>query len=84
MNKESTITERIYRKDLATKNRYLKSLGIKSFAEFFHQLTLYIQNHKRNEFYSKLTSRDEYRKPLTGCKIDKSKIIIQNRVATFV
>lgn len=79
---EDTTTARIYKKDIATKNRYLKSLGIKSFAEFFHQLTLHIQNHKRNEFYNKLTSRDEYQKSLTGCKIDKTKLNIQKTVTT--
>jgi len=77
-----TTTERIYKKDVATKNRYLKSLGIKSFADFFHELTLHVQNHKRQEFYSKLTSRDDFQRPLSGCKIDKKKLYIQKTGAT--
>lgn len=40
--------------------------------------------HIISEFYSKLTSRDNYIKPLplTGCRIDKSKVCIQKRGAS--
>ena len=81
MNKEDTFTARLYKKDKPTLRRYLKKSGIKSIAEFFHQLTIFVQNNKRYEFYNKLTSRDNYHRPLRGCKIDKSKICIQKIVS---
>lgn len=77
-----TTTERIYKKDIATAKRYMKKLKIKSFAELISMWFDYVDKRIKNNFYDQLTTRDNFKRLLSNCKIDKKKICIQKIGAT--
>lgn len=58
-------------------------MGFKSFAEFCDKLTIHVENKTQDDFYKKLCPRDNYERPLSHCKIDKSKGCIQKKSTSF-
>lgn len=80
---KATTTKRVYKEDTPTLARWMKKLKIKSFPELIHRWINEVDLKVHENFYNQLTSRTNYQKPLSGCKIDKSKICIQKNSAVY-
>jgi hypothetical protein len=78
--KKTTIE--IYAADLQTWHRWCKKMKLKS-APLMHEIMSAVQNKVRDKLYAQLTTRDDFKKPLSGCKIDKSKISIEKSGSSF-
>ena len=68
---KNTTTIEIPKKRLEWWRNCCKIKNMKS-AELFDSLVIHIQNKKRQEFYLSLPMPNDFRKPLTGKKIDKN------------
>ena len=76
MNNLKETTTRIYEVDNDVYNRWAKSYGV-SKAELFHMIVNEGNRIKRRKLYESMPMRTNYKKPLSGCKIDKKKVCIQ-------
>ena len=77
-------TTGMYKKDKSTWNRWKRKTGLND-AELHERIVnsavdklLYDEFVKRD-----LTTRDDFKRPLSGRKIDKSKISIENRCTDY-
>lgn len=66
-----TTSQRLYKKDMPTLRRWKKKMKIKTIAELVHKWTKWVELKVQEENYKKLTSRDNYPRPLINCKISK-------------
>ena len=73
----------MYTEDLPTWRRWKKKKKMNN-AELLHTIISYGVNKVLfDNFMRSLTSRDNYKRPLTGCKIAKSKITIEKTGSHF-
>jgi len=73
-----TITQRVYSNDMDTLKMWMYVLELKSFAELVHNWIIAVDQHNKQEFYSKLTPIiKQPPKQLSSCKIDKKNKCIQ-------
>lgn len=73
----------MYTEDLPTWKRWKKKKNMSN-AELLHKILAYGVNKVLfDNFMRSLTSRNDYKKKLSHCKIDKSKLPIEKRGATY-
>jgi len=68
-------TIQIKHADLPTWRRWCKAKSMTS-AELINAIMRHATLARQAELYKTLPSRDDYKRPLSGCKIDKKKITI--------
>ena len=80
----NTITQRIYIDDMATANHWIGKMGLKSFADLIHEWVKSVDMKYKEDFYKKLSPiRPNITRPLSGCRIDKKRICIQKKSASY-
>lgn len=79
-----TTTQRVYKEDMETIKRWIKITGCKTFAAFINRLKKEVKVGNRREFYKTLPQVFNGKlKPLSHCKIDKSKLCIQKKSTLY-
>ena len=68
--------KRIYAIDNDIVKRWEKETG-KKFKDILHEIINLGNRKRRLEFYKTIPLRTNYKKRLSGCKIDKNKVCIQ-------